>query len=201
MILPAGQTRQKAMIKRAKNRFIWLDMEMTGLDPEICEILEIAVIISDNKLNVLAELPPVAIYHNLDRLKFNFEGDTKVEEKFIKAFTDSGLLDRVQKSNLSLEEAENKILAEIKKYCVEKECHLAGNTIWRDAMFIQKYMPKFWNYLHYRLLDVSSIKILRQYWYPDTPEFPKKELHDASEDIRESVEQLKYYRERLFKSQ
>ena len=176
--------------------FVWLDMEMTGLDPLKDKILEIAVIITDTELNILEEFEPITVGHNIDKLEFNFYLDG---EKLLEAFKNSGLLDRVQESKLTLEEAEVILLNNIKKHCEEKECHLAGSSIYADARFIIHQMPKVWDFVHYKLLDVTSLKLLKQEWYPELAEFKKADTHDASTDIKESIEQLRYYRERILR--
>lgn len=168
---------------------------MTGLDPDIDKILEIAVIITDTDLNIIEEFRPITIGYDLADLEFHF-GDKK--QDLLESFEKSGMLKRVESSNIDIKKAEAVLLQHIKKHCERKECHLAGSSINRDAQFVEKCLPKVWDYLHYKLLNVTSIKLLRKEWYPEIEEFEKSDSHDALTDIRESIEQLKYYRQNLF---
>ena len=175
-------------------------MEMSGLDPQYDRILEIAMVITDADIDVIKKFKTLTIHHDLDKLNFNIVGDKKTTKKIMTSFKKTGLLDRVRKSKTSIEQAEKIILERLQKFCQRKKCHLAGSSVWMDAEFIRMYMPKVWEYVHYKLLDVTALKLLREAWFPDVPEYPKKDLHDATEDVLESIEQLKYYREKIFKS-
>jgi oligoribonuclease len=165
--------------------FVWLDMEMTGLDPIQDQVLEIAVKITDSELNIVDEFELITIGHKISELNFNF-GDK--EEELLDAFKTSGLLDRVQGSEITVKEAEEILLTNIVKHCERKKCHLAGSSIWTDARFLIHQMPKVWDFVHYKLLDVTSLKILKQEWYPEVDEFKKADTHDALTDIKESIE-------------
>ena len=177
--------------------FVWIDLEMTGLDPQKDVILEMAVVITDANINVIQQYDPITISHDLDTLTFNFS--KKKYKELLGAFKASGLLDRVKNSTTNIEDAEELLFQMLKEHCIKKECYLAGNSVWNDANFLIKYMPKVWNFLHYRLLDVSSLRLLRESWYPQVSKFQKKDLHDAMADVLESIEQLKYQREQLFR--
>mgnify|MGYP002624764391 CR=1 FL=1 len=177
--------------------YVWMDMEMTGLNPQRDQILEIATIITDTDLNVVKQLNTITIGHDVDNLSFNFAEGT--EKKFIEYFHDSDLLDRVQNSTTTIEEAEKYLLENISENCEAQQCCLAGNSIWCDAAFLREFFPSVEKYLHYRLLDVSTIKMLKRAWYPELPELEKEETHDALNDILVSIEELKYYREHIFK--
>jgi oligoribonuclease len=175
-------------MKNSKN-IIWIDMEMTGLDPDVETILEIATIITDPNLNIIATGPEFIIHEPEDRFeKMDLWNQTHHKQ--------SGLWGKVVASNTSLEEAEHKTLAFIKKHSTN-HCYLAGNSIWQDRRFIMKHMKKLDKYLHYRMIDVSSIKILADYWFPRLS-FDKKNSHRAMDDIKESIEELKFYRDKLF---
>jgi oligoribonuclease len=171
---------------------IWLDMEMTGLDPEEMVILEIASIITDSQLNILAEGPDIVINHSEEILG-------KMEEWSLNQHTSSGLLKLVRSSSNDCAHAEKETLNFISSYCKKGESPLCGNSIWQDRRFLAKYMPELESYFHYRMIDVSTIKELAARWYPELPVYEKKKTHLALTDIHESINELKYYRERIFK--
>ena len=173
---------------------VWLDMEMTGLDPDTNHILEVATIITDGDLNVLEEGPHIVVHQPEDIL-------SEMDEWCTNCHTKNGLLEQVRASQVSVEQAEAETLAFIRKYCKAKEAPLCGNSIEQDRRFIVKYMPKLDEYLHYRHVNVSSVKEMVQRWYSDDPkkDFEKKETHLALADIRESIAELKHYRENFFK--
>ena len=175
-----------------KNNLIWLDLEMTGLDPKEHTIIEIATLITDSALNILAEGPALAICHDLETLK-------KMEAWSLKTHTKSGLLKRVETSEMTLQQAEEKTLAFVSRYCKAKGSPLCGNSIGHDRRFLERYMPKLFSYLHYRNIDVSTVKELVLRWYPKGVQMPKKKAaHLAMEDIQESIRELKFYRENYF---
>lgn len=175
---------------------VWLDMEMTGLDPLEDKILEFAVIITDTDLNIIEEFQPVTVGHAISNLQFHL-GEN--EDELLSAFRESGVLERVDASGFNIKEAEKILLKNIEKHCERKKCHLAGSGIWTDARFLMRQMPLVWDFLHYKLLDVTSIKLLRQFWYPEVNKFKKANKHDALVDIRESISQLQFYRKEFFK--
>ena len=180
------------MSETNKNNLVWMDLEMTGLEPDTDQIIEIATIITDSELNLIAEGPTLAIKHPLSTLEAMDDWNTTHH-------TQSGLWDRILNDSVSLEEAEKQSLDFIKKYCDVRSSPLCGNSIGQDRRFLYKYMPTLSEYLHYRSVDVSTIKELSQRWYPKFESFKKAGLHSAMDDIRESIEELKYYRTELFK--
>lgn len=171
------------------DNLIWIDLEMTGLDPMSDSILEIATIITDNKLNILEEGPVIAIH---------------VEEKVLAAMdewntehhTKSGLTERVRISRHSVADAERMTLDFVRKYVPEGRSPMCGNSICQDRRFMARLMPELEAYFHYRNLDVSSLKILVNRWAPDKEQFTKESSHRALDDVRDSIEELKFYRER-----
>lgn len=169
--------------------FVWIDLEMTGLNSEQDHILEIATIITDDQLNII-EQGPALIIHQPEK---HLQG---MDEWVLETHTKNGLLKKVKESNISLQQATQQTFNFIQKYCTPDTALLAGNSVWKDREFLQKYMPEITNYLFYRLIDVTSIKILIDRWYPDSPhkEFLKKDTHRALEDIIESINELQHYR-------
>jgi oligoribonuclease len=170
---------------------VWIDLEMSSLDPENGVILEIATIITDDDLGVIEEGPNIAIRHPEEIL-------AKMDEWNQSHHQASGLLDRVKASPYDSPRAEEETLAFISKYCREGKSPLCGNTVWQDRRFLVKYMPRLEHFFHYRIIDVSTIKELVKRWYPSLPRFPKKKAHLALSDIRESISELKHYREKVF---
>lgn len=171
---------------------IWIDLEMSGLDLQKDVILEIAVIVTDEQLNIIAEGPVIAIHQDDTVLDSMDEWNTVTHGE-------TGLTERVRNSNISIEEAELIVLDFLKSYCTPKRCPLCGNSVHIDRSYIQKYMSKLYEFVHYRIIDVSTIKRLAKSWRPDLPEMSKKENHAAMDDIRESIEELAYYKKTLFK--
>ncbi len=172
---------------------VWIDLEMTGLNIAQDVILEIATIITDRDLNIMAEGPSYVIHHSDQTLRI-------MGEYVHTMHTKSGLVAQVKSSNISLDDAYKQTLDFIKTYCIKNSAMLAGNSVWQDRLFLEKYMPEITGYLHYRLIDISSIKMLVRSWYPQSPyvEFKKPETHRAFEDIKQSVEELKHYRKYFF---
>jgi oligoribonuclease len=173
---------------------LWLDLEMTGLNPEQDSILEIAALVSDMQLSSLTEGPSLVIYQPADAL-----GD--MNDWVSKQHTASGLLEKVAQSKITIEQAEEQVLEFLDAQAGKKNVYLAGNSIYVDRSFLSRYMPKLNQRCHYRVLDVSSFKIVIQGWYADQKEadFKKKKTHRALDDIRESINELKQYREYFFK--
>ena len=169
---------------------VWIDCEMTGLNPETDCLVEVAVVITNSELEILDEGLDVVI-------KPRPESWANMSDFVRNMHTESGLVDEVDRG-LSLEDAERTILEYIKKFVPnEKEAPLAGNTIGTDRMFLNKYMPQLDQHLHYRNIDVSSIKELTRRWYPRVYfQLPKKDGgHRALADILESIQELRYYRQ------
>jgi oligoribonuclease len=164
---------------------------MTGLDPEKMVILEIASIVTNNDLDIIAEGPNIAINYREDIL-------AQMEEWSMIHHSKSGLLDRVRESNYDCRQAEQETIKFLSAHCRKGESPLCGNSIWQDRRFITRYMPDLEAFFHYRMIDVSSIKELFTRWYPSIPPYNKKEAHLALIDINESINELKYYREKIF---
>jgi oligoribonuclease len=170
------------------DHLIWIDLEMTGLDPEKERIIEMAVIVTDSALNIVAEAPVFAI-HQSDELL------AKMDSWNTKQHNASGLVARVQASKVSEIEAEQTMLAFLKQHVPAGKSPMCGNTVYQDRRFLTKYMPELEKFFHYRLLDVSTLKELASRWAPQIYSGVQKESkHLALDDIRESIEELKYYR-------
>lgn len=169
---------------------IWLDMEMSGLNPETEAILEVALIVTDNELNIIDQLDSIVINQPDDIL-------SKMDSWNNAVHTKSGLVARVQTSTTAIADAEKVIVDFIKKYAKKGSAPLCGNTIYQDRKFIIKYMPALESFLHYRLIDVSTLKELAKRWYPNMPAFEKHNKHEALADVIESIEELKHYRKHL----
>jgi len=173
------------------SRLIWIDLEMTGLDPEEHFILEIASVITDDQLNIVAEGPNMAI-HVPEEVLDHMEDWSKVHHM------ESGLLDRVRCSPDVCQSAEEKTLEFLSRYCEKEESPMCGNSVSQDRRFLIKHMPQLDAFLHYRIIDVSSVKELVKRWYPQVPPFQKRKSHLAMDDIKESIGELKYYRQQVF---
>ena len=174
-----------------KSNLIWIDLEMTGLDPEKNVILEIAAMVTDSMLEIVAEGPSIAI-HYPEAVLSRMEAWSGSQHK------KSGLLERARKSPYNCGKAEKEVIAFISRHCRKGKSPLCGNTIWQDRRFLIKYMPDLEAFCHYRNIDVSSIKELVKRWYPALPSYKKKKAHLALSDIKESIKELKYYRDRIF---
>jgi oligoribonuclease len=174
-----------------KNHLIWIDLEMTGIDPEKCVIIEIATIVTDENLELLAEGPDMAISHPKEIL-FAMDEWIRTQHQA------SGLIDRAKASAYNCQKAEEKTLEFLRMHCKKGESPLCGNSVWQDRRFLVKHMPSLNEFLHYRNIDVSSIKELVKRWYPSLPPFRKQKDHLASMDIKESINELKYYRGNVF---
>ena len=169
-----------------------MDMEMTGLDPLKDKVLEIATLITNNELDIIATGPQLVIRHQESTLEAMDNWNQEHHSK-------SGLWQRVVDSEISLKQAEDLTYEFIKPYTVEGKNCLAGNTIWQDRRFLIHHMPRIHRHLHYRLIDVSSLKELASRWYPHIKPNPKKNAHRAMDDILESLDELKYYKSCLFR--
>ncbi len=174
------------------NNLIWIDMEMTGLNPEKERIIEMATIVTDSALNMIAEGPVLAIHQPDSLLETMDNWNTKQHNS-------SGLVKRVKESTITEEEAEQATLDFLRQYVPEGKSPMCGNSVYQDRRFLYRYMPELEKYFHYRLLDVSTLKELAQRWAPRVYSgFQKESKHLALDDIRESIEELKYYRGALF---
>lgn len=176
-----------------ENNLIWIDMEMTGLDPQKDRVLEIAVLVTDVQLNVLAEGPNLVIFQPAEVLQGMDEWNQTHHGQ-------SGLLDRVRAATENEKSAEEKVLAFCAQHSKPKVSPLCGNSIWQDRRFLDRHMPALNAFFHYRNIDVSSVKELAFRWYPQLAPFKKSETHLALADIRESVGELRYYREHCFRN-
>ena len=176
-------------VKPNEFNLVWVDMEMTGLDPDNDRIIEVAVLVTDMELNILAEGPVFAIHQSdetLDKMD-NWNKGTHGR---------SGLIDRVKASTVTEAEAELALIAFMKKYVPAGKSPMCGNSICQDRRFMVRGMPKLEAFFHYRNLDVSTLKELCRRWKPELIKgFKKHQMHTAMADIIESVEELRYYRE------
>jgi oligoribonuclease len=176
-----------------KNNLVWMDLEMTGLDPKTCVILEIATLVTDKDLNPIERGPVLAVHQPDSVLEAMDDWNKEHHGK-------SGLVERVRQSKVNCAQAEQMTLDFVAKHCDPKTSPLCGNTIYQDRRFLLEYMPKLESYLHYRLIDVSTIKELVKRWYgPEFQSPQKKQTHQALDDILETIEELKFYREKVFK--
>lgn len=175
------------------NYLVWIDLEMTGLDPEKERIIEIATIVTDSDLNTVEEGPVIAV-HQSDKLL------SEMDEWCTRTHGGSGLTQRVKDSKFSEIDAEQKTLEFLQRYLEPGQSPLCGNSIGQDRRFLVKYMPELEAFFHYRNLDVSTIKELARRWRPDVLEGVKKKgSHLALDDIRDSIDELRHYREHFFK--
>jgi oligoribonuclease len=170
------------------SRLIWLDLEMTGLDPDSDTILEIATLVTDSQLEEIAEGPVFAIHHERSVLEAMDDWNTEHH-------TASGLIDRVIESRITLAEAEQRTLDFLSEFTTANSSPMCGNSICQDRRFLYRHMPELCAWFHYRNLDVSSLKELCFRWAPGIAAGVKKEnRHEALSDIRESIEELRHYR-------
>ncbi|KAJ8040886.1 Oligoribonuclease, mitochondrial [Holothuria leucospilota] len=179
---------------KLKKRLVWVDLEMTGLDPNTCHILEMACLITDEELNIVAEGPNLIINQPEEVLN-------EMNEWCKKHHGESGLTKAVRESKVNLQQAEFEMLSFVRQHTAPGYCPLAGNSVHVDKVFLEKYMQQFMHHLHYRIVDVSTLKELCRRWYPE--EFAncpqKKAAHRAMDDINESIKELQYYRRSIFK--
>ena len=170
----------------------WVDLEMTGLSDEQV-IIEIASLVTDAQLNVLAKGPEIAIKRTQEEM-------SRMEDWPAKQHQTSGLLEWVEKSQVTVDKAEKQTLEFVSKWADKNSATLCGNSIWVDRRFLHKEMPTLEGYLHYRMIDVSSFKEVVESWYPGTLRPPtKKQSHLAMDDIKESLEELGWYRKNIFR--
>jgi oligoribonuclease len=181
-----------ANMSEATERLVWIDLEMTGLDVKKESIIEIATVVTDGELNILAQGPNLAITVSETLLEGMDEWNTSHH-------TSSGLVDRVRNQGVSVEDAELQTLEFLKKWVPEGKAPLCGNSVWNDKKFMEKEMPTLVEHLHYRMIDVSTVKELARRWYPDVGRYEKKGAHLALDDILESIEELNYFRNHIFR--
>jgi len=176
-----------------QNNLVWLDMEMTGLDPDKDRIIEIAVVVTDSQLNALSEAP-VLVVHQPDSVLDTMDDWNK------STHARSGLIGKVKASALTETAAEEQLLAFLAQHVPGKTSPMCGNSICQDRRFLARYMPRLEAYFHYRNLDVSTLKELARRWKPEVLKgLVKQGKHEALADIHESIEELRYYRENFLK--
>ncbi len=172
---------------------IWIDLEMTGLNPDIDLIIEIATVITDKDLNILAQGPVLAVHQSDEALAAMDDWNQKHHGQ-------SGLIDRVKASTIEEAEAERLTIEFLKQWVPENTSPICGNSIGQDRRFLYRYMPKLEAYFHYRNIDVSTLKELAARWAPEVKNgFNKESTHQALDDIIESIEELRYYREHFIR--
>ena len=173
------------------DNLIWIDLEMTGLDPQTDRIIEIATIVTDSQLCIIAEGPALAIHQDEAVL-------ATMDAWNQRQHGESGLLARVRASTVTEADAEQQTLAFLRQHLPAGKSPICGNSICQDRRFLARLMPELEGYFHYRNLDVSTLKELARRWYPGLKSFSKVSTHLALQDIRDSIEELRFYRERLF---
>jgi oligoribonuclease len=175
------------------NNLVWIDLEMTGLDTTSDVIIEIATIVTDSKLNILAEGPELIIHQPDELLNRMDEWNTKQHGK-------SGLTGRVRQSSITEQQAERQTIEFLVQYVPENASPMCGNSICQDRRFMARCMPDLERYFHYRNLDVSTLKELAKRWMPNVASgFKKSGTHLAMDDVKDSIRELAYYREHMFR--
>ncbi|MBM4181546.1 MAG: oligoribonuclease [Betaproteobacteria bacterium] len=176
-----------------ETHLVWIDMEMSGLDPDRDRVLEIALVVTDKNLDLVEE-GPVLVVHQADAVLDAMDNWNK------STHGKSGLIDKVKASTLTEAEVEQRVLAFMKRHVGERQSPMCGNSICQDRRFMARHMPKLEAYFHYRNLDVSTLKELAARWRPELKEgFKKANSHTALADIQESIAELRYYRENFIK--
>ena len=179
---------------RSDMNLVWLDMEMTGLDPDQDRIIEVAIVVTDSQLKAVSQAP-VLVIHQADAILDAMDDWNKGTH------ARSGLIDKVKASTLTEREAEHHLLAFLAQHIPAKTSPMCGNSICQDRRFLARHMPRLEAYFHYRNLDVSTLKELAKRWKPDIAKgLVKQGKHEALADIQESIDELKYYREHLLKA-
>ena len=180
------------MAKKARPPLVWIDMEMTGLDVERHHVLEVAALVTDGDLNELDDGLDLIVHQPEETLAL-------MDDWCVKQHGQSGLTEAVRASRVGIEEARALLLDYLRGRTSEGQSPLCGNSVGHDKRFLERWMPDVVRHLHYRIIDVSTVKELALRWYPDLDRFPKGEAHRARDDIRESIAELRYYRERAFR--
>ena len=176
------------------SNLIWVDMEMSGLDPRFNRILEVAVIVTDTKLEIVSEGIVIAIHQDEDHMQTMDSWNTNTHKR-------TGLTEKVAASQVNEKQAESMIIEYLTPISTPKKSPLCGNSVHQDRRFMRKYMPEFESFFHYRNLDVSTLKELCKRWNPEKLKgFEKKGAHTALADVIESIEELKYYRENFLQT-
>ncbi len=171
---------------------IWLDLEFTDLDVNKGTIVEISTVVTNGSLDILGTGPDLVI-HQPDSILKNM---VKWNQEH---FRDSGLLEEIIRSTTTVSQAEEQTLNFLKKHCAPHTALLAGSSVYIDREFLRVYMPKLYDFVHYRIVDTNTLKELMHRWYPSIPDYPKVEPHRANADILESIDELKYYQSQIFK--
>jgi oligoribonuclease len=195
MTKTSSKTAIPSAVKTVPNEFrlVWLDMEMTGLDPERERIIEVAVVVTEPDLTVVAE-GPVLVIHQPDSLLDAMDSWNR------STHSKSGLTAKVKVSAMTEEQAQEELITFLSQYVPAGKSPLCGNTVSQDRRFMFKYMPKLEQFFHYRTVDVSTLKELARRWKPELLKgFEKRSKHEALADIYESIDELKYYREVFIK--
>lgn len=191
--MPEAVAAAPATLAKSDQNLVWLDCEMTGLDPERDRIIEIAVVVTGPNLEPRIEGPALAIHQSDAQLDLMDAWNKGTHGK-------SGLTDRVRASTLSEAEAERQVLEFVSQYVPRQGSPMCGNTIGQDRRFLVKYMPALEGWFHYRNLDVSTLKELARRWRPEVyTSFKKRQLHTALADVHESIDELVHYREHFLK--
>jgi len=191
--LPEGSAAAVITPRQNEMNLVWVDMEMTGLEPDTDRIIEVAVVVTDMHLNVLAE-GPVMVVHQTDAVLDGMDAWNKGTHGR------SGLIEKVKASTVTEAQAEEELIKFMKQWVPKGKAPMCGNTIGQDRRFMVRYMPKLEAYFHYRNIDVSTLKELGKRWKPEmVAGFKKHQMHTAMADIIESIEELKYYREHFIK--
>jgi len=184
-----------AQVPQDKTPLVWIDMEMSGLVPERDRILEVAMVVTDSELNVIAEAPVYVLHQPEEVLEAMDSWNRATHGK-------SGLVDKVRASTFDEAQVESRLIEFLKPIVGERVAPLCGNTVHQDRRFMARYMPAFDNYLHYRIVDVSTLKELAKRWRPDVLAGVAKEgRHEALADVHESIEELKHYRKHFLRAE
>ena len=179
-------------MSHSENNLIWIDLEMTGLDTDNDLIIEIATIVTDPQLNILDEGPVIAIFQTDEVLG-------KMDEWNSRQHNQSGLVERIKSSSYDVTKAESLTLAFLEKFVPKGKSPMCGNSICQDRRFMHRLMPQLEAYFHYRNLDVSTLKEITKRWAPEQEDYAKQGNHLAIDDTRDSINELKFYREHIFK--
>ncbi len=175
-----------------KHTLFWIDLEMTGLSPEKDLIVQSAAIVTDDNLNIIAECPERIIHHALL---------PEMDPFVVAMHTKSGLLEKIKVSENKLGDVEEELITFCTTHCKSKGTQLCGNSIWKDRAFLEKQMPRFVALFHHQMIDVSSIGGVAWRWYPEEcKQFKKEKKHTSQEDILQSIAELKYFKENIFKN-
>lgn len=190
---PTTDASQQGNLVRSELRMVWVDMEMTGLDPEKERIIELAAVVTEPDLTIVAQAPVLVIHQSEQLLAAMDKWNQSTHGK-------SGLIEKVRASTLNEEQAQTQMVEFLSQYVPAGKSPLCGNTVSQDRRFMFRYMPQLETFFHYRTIDVSTIKELARRWQPSLLKgFEKHSKHEALADIHESIEELRYYREHFIK--